>query len=70
MCEDLEAARQNRERQHKNLSWWLWYEGFVKSYPRRKPLLSWMIGKLPVADKSERVRDYGIYEIGDDGLLK
>ena len=72
MCTDLEAAKQNRERQYKNLNWWLWYEAFVKAYPRNKLLPEWMIGELPIIDKSERgnMNQYGLYEIGDDGLLK
>ena len=72
MCADLGAAKRNRERQHKNLNWWLWYEAFIKTYPRNKLLPGWAVGELPTIDKSERgnMRQYNIYEIGDDGLLK
>ena len=68
MCRDVNAAKRNRERQHKNLGWWLWYEVFIETYPRNKPLPGWIpLGKLPTIDKSERraMKGYGIYEIDE-----
>ena len=75
MCTDLEAAARNREMvaEKRNIIGYQFIEAFVKAWPRNKPLPEWIsMGRLPTIDKSERrnMNQYGIYEIGDDGLLK
>ena len=74
MCVNLEAAARNRKMiaEKRNIIGYQFIEAFVKAWPRNKLLPEWMIGKLPMIDKSERgnMKSYGIYEIGDDGLLE
>ena len=75
MCIDLEAAARNRRMvaEKRNISGYEIIEAVVKAWPRNKPLPEWIpVGKLPKIDKSEKgkMNQYGIYEIGDDGLLK
>uniref|UniRef100_A0A6M3JSU6 Uncharacterized protein n=1 Tax=viral metagenome TaxID=1070528 RepID=A0A6M3JSU6_9ZZZZ len=74
MCTDLEAAARNRKMvaDKRNIVGYQFIEAFVKAWPRNKPLPEWItMGNLPKVDKSERknLTSYGIYEIGDNGLL-
>ena len=67
-CDDLAAAARNRRRikSGENLTWWLWYEAVVKSWPLRKPLPFWLPqGELPKVGKHEakELREHGIYEL-------
>ena len=75
MCIDLEAAARNRKMvsEKKNIIGYQFMEAFIKAWPRNKPLPEWFsYGRLPTIDKSERgnLNSQGIYEIGNDGLLK
>ncbi len=74
-CPDFEAAARNRRMIDGNdkIIGYQFIEAFVRAWPRNKPLPEWIpLGKLPTINKSERenVNSYGIYEIGNDGLIK
>ena len=74
MCIDLEAAARNRKMiaEKRNIIGYQFIEAIVKAWPRNKPLPEQLYGNLPIVGKSERrsINQHGIYEIGDDGLLK
>ena len=55
----------------RNIAGYQLVEIFVRAWPRNKPFPAWVpVGRLPGVNKYSPLYQYGIYKIGDDGLLK
>ena len=74
-CNDFERAARNRKMiaNKENILGYLWIEAIVRAWPRNKLLPGWLsTGEFPTVNKHERnsLNQYGIYAIGDNGLIR